>query len=125
MPNDTRADALDLGVIGIDPTVNNDSIGFRIGGKPERNDYYKFTLEQDSDFNLTLDKLDANANVQVLDDDGSIVFQSKKGGKKREVIDADLEAGDYFVRVVPKGGAQTDYRLSLSADPILAGNTRS
>lgn len=122
MPNDTRADALDLGVIGLEPTVTNEQIGFRIDGKRERNDYYKFTLEEESDFNLTLDRLDADANVQILDSDGSVVFQSRKRGKRREVIDANLEAGEYFVRVLPKGAAQTDYRLSLNADPIAGGS---
>jgi hypothetical protein len=122
MANDTRADALNLGFIRLEPTVTNDRIGFREGGKPERNDFYKFTLEEESDFNLTLDGLDANANVQILDSDGSVAFQSKKSGKRAEVIDAELEAGEYFVRVLPKGGAQTDYRLSLSADPIGSPN---
>lgn len=122
MPNDTRADALDLGVIGLEPTVTNEQIGFRIDGKRERNDYYKITLEEESDFNLTLDRLNADANVQILDSDGSVVFQSKQKGKRREVIDANLEAGEYFVRVLPKGAAQTDYRLSLNADPIAGGS---
>jgi hypothetical protein len=119
MANDTIGDALNLGFIRLKPTVTNDRIGFRVGGKPERNDFYKFTLDKQSDFNLTLDGLDANANVQILDSDGSVAFQSKKSGKGAEAIDAELEAGEYFVRVLPKGGAQTDYRLALSADPII------
>jgi len=118
MANDTKADALDLGVIELKPTVTNDQIGFRVDGKRERNDYYKFKLDEESDFNLTLDKLDKNANVQILDSDGSVLFKSTKPGKRREVIDAELDAGEYFVRVLPKGVAQTDYRLSLNADPI-------
>jgi hypothetical protein len=122
MAYDTRADALDLGVIGLEPTVTNEQIGFRVDGKKERNDFYKFTLEQESDFNLSLDRLDADANVQVLDSDGSIVFQSRNKGGRREVIDENLEAGEYFVRVLPRGAAQTDYRLSLNADPIAAGS---
>jgi len=121
MANDTRADALDLGAIGLEPTVTNDRIGFRVDGKRERNDYYKFTIGEESDFNLTLDRLDANANVQILDSDGSVIFQSREKGGRREVIDANLEAGEYFVRVLPGGRAQTDYRLSLNADPIAAG----
>lgn len=118
MANDTKADALDLGVIELKPTVTNDQIGFRVDGKRERNDYYKFKLDEESDFNLTLDRLGENANVQILDSDGSVLFKSTKPGKRREVIDAELDAGEYFVRVFPKGVAQTDYRLSLNADPI-------
>jgi hypothetical protein len=118
MANDTRADALDLGAITLEPTVTNEKIGFREDGKRERNDFYKFTLEQESDFNLTLDRLDADANVQILDSDGSIAFQSRERGGRREVIDANLEAGEYFVRILPRGAAQTTYRLSLNADPI-------
>ena len=122
MANDTRADALDLGVIELEPTVTNDQIGFRVDGKRERNDYYKFKLDEESDFSLTLDKLDKNANVQILDSDGSVLFKSIKTGKKPEIINEQLDAGEYFVRVLPKDRAQTDYRLSLNADPITAGS---
>jgi len=121
MAYDTRADALDLGAIGLEPTVTNEQIGFRVDGKRERNDFYKITLGEESDFNLTLDSQDADANVQILDSDGSVIFRSNKPNKRREIIDADLEAGEYFVRVLPKGGAQTNYRLSMSADPIVGG----
>ncbi|MGC9525406.1 MAG: PPC domain-containing protein [Limnospira sp.] len=118
MAYDTIEDALNIGVIGLEPTETNDRIGFREDGRRERNDYYQFTIEEESDFNLTLDNLEDNANVQILDSDGSVMFRSNEPGRRRETIDTDLEPGTYFVRVLQQGRSQTDYRLSLNADPI-------
>jgi hypothetical protein len=125
MAYDTIEDALNIGVIGLEPTETNDRIGFREDGKRERNDYYQFTIEEESDFNLTLDNLEDNANVQILDSDGSVLFRSNKPDNQSETIDTDLEPGTYFVRVLQQGRSQTDYRLSLSADPITATDDKA
>ncbi|WP_434222950.1 PPC domain-containing protein [Limnospira platensis CENA597] len=117
MAYDTIEDALNLGVIELEPRETNDRIGFRQDGKRERDDYYKFTIREESEFNLTLDNLEANADVQILDSDGSVLFRSNNPGRRAETINENLEPGDYFVRVLAVGRAQTDYRLSLSAAP--------
>ncbi|QJB28663.1 PPC domain-containing protein [Limnospira fusiformis] len=116
MAYDTIEDALNKGVITEQIEIR-DRIGFRQDGQRELNDFYKFTIREESEFNLTLDDLNANANVQLLDSDGSVMFQSNNPGRRAENINANLEPGDYYVRVMAVGPAQTEYSLSLSAEP--------
>lgn len=120
MAYDNIQSAFELGTITPTPIKENEKIGFKnSNGVLERNDYYKFLLEEESDLNLTLDKLNEDANVEILDSDGStLLFASTNTGIQSEIIDADLEAGEYFIRVFPKGTAKTDYQISVSAAPI-------
>ncbi|RDH48362.1 S8 family serine peptidase [Fischerella thermalis] len=98
----------------------------------DQNDYYQFTLEGRSSFQLDLTRLSANANVQLirdvngngLVDKGEVIAASKRTGKKAESITKILEAGTYHIRVYSQGKAKTKYDLSVSATPIdNAGNT--
>ena len=116
---DTTDTAKELGNIGLEEVTEIDRIGFVQGINGDQEDYYKFGINEKSDFFLTLDQLKGNANVEVLDGDGStILYQSNNSGPKKEKINEELEPGDYFVRVTPQGAAKTDYRLGLSADVL-------
>ncbi|NEP82066.1 MAG: T9SS type A sorting domain-containing protein [Okeania sp. SIO3B3] len=118
MANDNLRSAFELGPIATTPIKETERIGFRqSNGVRERNDYYKFSLEEESDLTFTLDKLDQNANLQILDSDGDLLFSSTNQGIKSEIIDADLEAGEYFARVFTRGNAQTNYQITASAGP--------
>ena len=98
------------------PLVKNETIGFT----GDTDDYYKFTLKQKQDFQLTLDGLDQNADVRLLESNGkSVIVQSANPGKEKEVIDKTLPAGTYFVQVYPDKDAQTKYKLSMSASTII------
>ncbi len=119
MAYDNLESAFELGAITTTPIKENEKIGFKqSNGVRERNDYYKFSLEEESDLTVTLDRLDKDANIEILDSDGDILFSSTNRGIESEIIDADLEAGEYFVRVFPRGNAQTNYQINLSAAPI-------
>lgn len=95
-------------------------------GDADRDDYYRFTLAEASDFRLALDGLAADADVTLHDTSGAVVAKSEAGGTDRESIERRLEAGNYFVRVYPYAG-NTRYTLGVSATPVappdLAGNT--
>jgi len=75
-------------------------------------DYYKFTLNKSSSFNLALTGLSANADVAILDASGAVVsvggipLQSLNQGSLIETINTILAPGDYFIRVFP--GTPTD-----------------
>jgi|GEM_PF-1407772 len=98
------------------PLVKNETIGFT----GDTDDYYKFTLKQKQDFQLTLDGLAQNANVRLLEGNGkNIIFQSANLGKEKEVIDKTLPPGTYFVQVYPDKDAKTKYKLSMSASTII------
>ena len=108
------ADAFNLGGIELEQTVIED----QIDGQLDINDYYKFTLEEESDFNLTLENLSANADVEIYDSDGStLLFSSANSRKTSEFINAELDPGEYYIRFLAGGRAETGYRLSLNAEP--------
>ncbi len=98
---------------------------------------YSFSLEQTSDFNLILEGLSAHADVQLLDADGKLLYQSNAGNLSAELINATLPAGDYQVNIqVPLDGngsgptartteGATDYKLVLSAVPDGSGTSNN
>ncbi|WP_318285954.1 pre-peptidase C-terminal domain-containing protein [Limnospira fusiformis] len=116
---DRIATAENLGNIGPEEVSAVDRIGFGRGISRDTQDFFKFSITENSELSLTLDGLRANANVQLLGADGeTIIDQSTNPGRQAEQISTDLEPGDYYVRVFPVGNARTDYRLGMSANPI-------
>jgi hypothetical protein len=84
----------------------------------DTNDYYRFTVANASTFNLALNGLSADANVELLDVNGAVVQNSTNTGSTAEAISTNLNAGDYFVRVFPNGSISTSYNLSLTSSPL-------
>ena len=94
-------------------------------GTEDTNDYYKFTLANSSNFNLSLNGLSSDADVHLLDSTGTTLLQSStSGGTSAESISTVLNAGAYYVRVFPYSGS-TNYNLSMSAVPNLSAVTVS
>jgi hypothetical protein len=116
-PVDTAGNSLtnarNLGVLNNTQTIND------FVGTTDTDDYYRFSLSNNSNFNLTLAGLSADADLQLLDRNGNIIKSSLNGGTTAELIDATLNAGDYFVRVFPYGRIDTNYSLNLTATPII------
>jgi hypothetical protein len=111
--DDRLQGARNIGVLDGVKTIR-DSVGLK-----DKNDYYSFTLGGRSQFNLSLDKLQDDVDVSLIQN-GRVLFDSRKRGRKPEAIAATLEGGTYNVRVYPKKG-QSKYRLKLSSsklDPI-------
>ncbi|MDB9423794.1 S8 family serine peptidase [Microcystis aeruginosa CS-564/01] len=120
LAGNTLATARDI-TIGATPTSYSDFVG-----STDSNDYYRFSLGDTSDFSLNLTGLSANANVSLLDSNGSVITKSTNGGTSNESITRQLNAGTYYVRVYPRSGS-TNYNLSLAAASVTipdnAGNT--
>ncbi len=97
--------------------------GFRdtVGGT-DRNDFYRFRVSQRRSFNLVLQGLSANANVQLLSRDGNLLQASANPGTQNETIFRALNAGVFYIRVRGQK-AETRYNLRLSAVPDQAGET--
>jgi serine protease len=100
---------------------------------PEESDFWCFTVGGRSSFNLNLDGLSADADVQLIQDINSnlliepseVIAYSSLGGTNAESINTVLDAGNYYIRVYPYGEVQTDYRLSTWVTPQdNAGNTQ-
>jgi hypothetical protein len=104
----TLATARDI-TIGATPTTYSDFVG-----TTDTNDYYRFSLGTSSNFTLGLAGLSADADVSLLDSNGSVITSSTNGSTSSESIGRQLSAGTYFVRVYPYSGS-TNYNLTLSA----------
>ena len=111
--------ARDLGVLSGTQTIA-DSVS---NARPD--DLYRFTLQANSDFKLTVSGLRADVDVTLIKDingDNSIDFTdiiaaSQEPNLSPESIDINgLAAGTYYVRVYQFQGS-TNFTLNLSATP--------
>jgi pimeloyl-ACP methyl ester carboxylesterase len=94
-------------------------------GSIDPNDYYRFTLNNRSTFNLTLNNLSADADLQLIWDkngNGSVdssdeTWSSTFDGTSRDSISRILDAGTYLVRTYQGvSTANTNYSLNFLAD---------
>ncbi|BAY34079.1 type I secretion target GGXGXDXXX repeat protein domain protein [Nostoc carneum NIES-2107] len=84
----------------------------------DSNDYYEFNLSTYSDFNLLLNELSADANVQLLNSNGVVIQTSTNPGSTAESMSLKLGAGNYYIQVYQSGGIATNYNLTVSATPL-------
>ena len=100
--------------------VETEDIGFTEGGVRDVSDLYKFSIKEQCEVSLVLDQLAQNADLEILDSDGTtVLFQSTEtGARTKELITEILEAGDYYVRVYTPGSQKTKYRLSVKGESI-------
>jgi hypothetical protein len=112
-----------LGVIGATAREVRDYVG-----DGDAHDWFSFSLQDPGNLTLNLDLLSADADVEVLDADGSEVLGGsyRAGTAAEQIAIANLASGDYLVHVVQYAG-NTAYRLRLNAAaPVdTAGNTRA
>lgn len=80
-------------------------------------DYYRFTLNQRSDFRLTLNGLISDADVVILDPFNNYIAGSFNSFTSNEYIDINLAAGNYYLCVYPYQDKVTEYNLTLQALP--------
>lgn len=125
--------AFDLGVLNGDRSVT-ESVG-----SSDRNDYYRFTIANTSNSNLSLTGLSTDTNVQLIYDsnangqvdDFDTLRQATGGINANALINSALGAGTYFIRVNVSDQVTTDtnYNLGVSATatspttPTDPGNT--
>ena len=119
-PDSTLGTALDLGYIrASSPKTLTGSVS-----NTDINDFYRFTVDTDSNLTLQLSALSADADVEIIRDGnfnslvdlGEVITRSQKGGSSEEFIDLRGLAGSYYVRVLSYNGTNnTNYTLSLSA----------
>ncbi|MBE9143909.1 pre-peptidase C-terminal domain-containing protein [Planktothrix mougeotii] len=130
-PGSNIATALDLGAI---PDLLNYS---QFVGKDDPNDFYRFTLQNNSDFSLVLGALsqgtyvylikDFNNNNQVDEGDGDVLDDAYGYSSSNGEINRALEAGTYYIRVSNDSGTNYDLRLEAASKPATTpsnpGNT--
>ncbi|MCL1473814.1 DUF4114 domain-containing protein, partial [Argonema antarcticum] len=108
---------LDIGVLN----SNQNYAGFV--GNSDPFDLYKFSLNSPGKVGVSLNGLSANADLEVLDNRGGVLYNYANGDLSDEVIAIDnLAAGDYTIRVKQiSGEAKYDLNLTVEnkqVDPI-------
>ncbi|PIG93686.1 S8 family serine peptidase [Gloeocapsopsis sp. IPPAS B-1203] len=113
-PGSTLGTAYNLGTLNRPFTLTD------FVGNKNVSDIYRFNLASTSSFNLSLNGLTADVNVELLNGSGTRIRFSNASGTTSEWIDSILNTGTYYVKVFQHSG-NTNYRLSLSATPIVNG----
>ncbi|WP_243903072.1 S8 family serine peptidase [Aetokthonos hydrillicola] len=84
-------------------------------GSNDREDDYRLTLANMSNFSLTLN---SNVNVQLVDVNGNtITTGSYNSSSKLKTMSLPLNSGTYYIRVYSDNGVNCNYNLSLSVTP--------
>jgi hypothetical protein len=88
-------------------------------GTADPQDYYKIDLATPSNLNLTLKGLTSDANIELLNGDGTVLGSSTNPGTAQDLVNLSLKAGSYFVRVFPAAtNTSTTYSLDFDVDPL-------
>ncbi|MGB3641841.1 MAG: C2 family cysteine protease [Rivularia sp. (in: cyanobacteria)] len=87
-------------------------------GLNNTDNYYTFTISSRSNFSLALNDLSNNADVLLLDDNGSEIAVSSADGIKNENIDRTLGIGTYHIQVHQVDDAITSYNLAVKNNYI-------
>lgn len=85
---------------GIQTTRRGESIGTWIPNVGrDLSDYYRFTMSSASTISIRLDGLTDNAELELLNSNGSVQRASRNGGATSEAIAEFLQVGTYYIRV--------------------------
>ncbi len=80
-------------------------------------DYLEFEVTERSLIMVTMDGLQADADISLEDDFGSILASSAEGGTFAEYVEVVLDAGVYYLSVTPFSGS-TPYVVTVASDPM-------
>lgn len=111
LADDSMATATDLGTLSATSVRNSVDAS-------DTQDWYKFTLAARSKFGISLDRLADDADVYIYDAAGNDVNRSIHSGTDPEALSFKLSAGTYYVQVEGYDGAETGYRLAMTARRI-------
>ncbi|MEB3355325.1 MAG: CAP domain-containing protein [Synechococcales bacterium] len=88
-------------------------------GPGDREDYYRLKFKSSSNLDISLLRLKADADLEVLNRRGQRIGQSHRSGRKREVLNLQVDQGVYYIRVVQQQG-KTRYKLQLQTSEVLS-----
>ncbi|MDX2211846.1 MAG: peptidoglycan DD-metalloendopeptidase family protein [Oculatellaceae cyanobacterium bins.114] len=90
------------------------------------NDIFRVRVRSFSSFAASIDGLQRDANLQLLNAQGRAIQTSARRGRTSEAIDRVLEAGTYYVRVYLRNKREnTTYDLSLSTATIASDTSNT
>jgi Bacterial pre-peptidase C-terminal domain len=85
----------------------------------DKSDFYKIQVNGSSSAYISLNALNADANLILSNANGQQIAASTLTGRTPEAISANLTAGTYYIQVVQNSG-NTTYNLSVSSNAIFA-----
>jgi hypothetical protein len=89
--------------------------------KSDRQDLIRFQVGSSSQFTARLSRLQANADLSLLDSNRQVLQKSARKGKQTELIQQALAPGTYYLQVSPgRRRTTTRYRLAMAATSIAA-----
>jgi hypothetical protein len=96
--------------LSINITASNQTF---VGSLGRRNpdDFYSFSLSGSSSLSLSLDGLSADADLQLLESNGSTIAGSHNRHDTVESLGITVGAGTYYIQVSRVGSANTNYNL--------------
>lgn len=83
-------------------------------------DYYKFTINSYGTIAVWLTTLPANYDLAVYNSSGAQLGISQNKGSKNESISLIVNAGDYYVKVYPRGTANSSSCYTLKVQMVTA-----
>jgi hypothetical protein len=84
----------------------------RIGGS-NTGDMYRINILKRSIATIALTNLSANADIETYDSKRRFIRRFDNEGIDREYTSGDTPSGVYYIKVIPKSGGATDYRLTI------------
>jgi hypothetical protein len=91
-------------------------------GSTDSNDFYTFSLAKQTNLDIYLEGMGANADLQILNQQGQLVVESKKTGSATERIRQDFAAGQYTLKVNSVDSQSTFYNLRVEAGDRVGNN---
>ena len=110
-PGNTVENALVINPGGI-PSTFVDSVG-----TGNNNDFYAFSTNTAGNLDLALGGLSTQANLQIVDRNGTTVALSNQITASRRTLNINLVPGTYFIQVSAPQNAQTNYSLTVALTP--------
>jgi hypothetical protein len=85
----------------------------------DSDDFYSFSLGATNQYQISLDDLNSDANLELLDFRGNVIQRSNNSGILAEFLTGVLPTGGYRVRVSSDDGKGTAFNLNLQVTPQL------
>lgn len=111
MPTDYNT--INLSPLANTNTTSNNQVFSGWLGHNNRIDEYSFTLSSRSSLNIAVDDLSADADLQLLNSNRSVIGGSHNDRNSAESITTTLDAGTYSIQVYRVSSKRTSYNLNV------------
>jgi hypothetical protein len=109
----TRATALDLGVVGPDANIQYEG---GVGGT-DKGDVFRFTVPESQVVKIGIQGQQGDVDLYVYNSRGKLIGYSRNSGTEIDAAAGEIGPGTYYARVHPhQGGKLTRYRFAIIGD---------